>query len=84
MDAITRAVLSSVTDLKGILSKETDMNIKSKFKTEYIFPVDKIKTEINCPKCGKPLWKRVDMILTSNPPKYQYECDCGKIEYHTD
>ena len=38
------------------------------------------KTEIYCPKCGKPM--RLNMALTSLPPQYQYECDnCGYILY---
>lgn len=35
-----------------------------------------------CPKCGKPMTLKTDMILTSLPPQYQYECDnCGYILY---
>lgn len=41
------------------------------------------KVDVDCPRCGKHLWKRLDMVLTSNPPKYQYECDCGWTGYHT-
>ena len=36
------------------------------------------KTEIECPKCGALLWRRTDIILTTDPPQFQYECDaCG-------
>ena len=38
-------------------------------------------TNIECPKCGKKLWKRMDIVLTSYPEQYQYECDCGWIGY---
>lgn len=39
-------------------------------------------TDIECPKCGKKLWRRMDIVLTSYPEKYQYECDdCGWIGY---
>lgn len=41
------------------------------------------KTDIECPKCKKYLWKRMDIVLTSNPPQYQYECDCGWVGYHS-
>ena len=34
-------------------------------------------TDIECPKCGKLLWKRTDVVLTTYPPKYRYECECG-------
>lgn len=36
------------------------------------------QTNIKCPKCEQNLYKRVDVILTSYPPKYRYECKtCG-------
>ena len=35
-------------------------------------------TEIECPKCGALLWRRTDIVLTTYPPQFQYECDaCG-------
>lgn len=33
------------------------------------------KTDIECPKCGALLWRRTDIVLTSYPPKFRYECD---------
>lgn len=39
------------------------------------------KTNIDCPKCGKKIFKRTDMVLTTRPVKYQYECECGWIGY---
>ena len=39
------------------------------------------KTDIECPKCGKPLMMRTDIILTSYPAQYQYECTCGFMGY---
>ena len=30
--------------------------------------------DVECPNCGTKLHKRIDIILTSNPPKYYYEC----------
>lgn len=38
-------------------------------------------TDIDCPKCGKKLFKRTDIVLTSYPPQYQYECECGFVGY---
>ena len=32
-------------------------------------------TEVECPQCGAHLWRRTDVVLTSYPPQYQYECD---------
>lgn len=33
-----------------------------------------VKTDIECPECGKPLYKRTDIVLSSYPPKYEYKC----------
>ena len=42
------------------------------------------KVDVECTRCGSHLWKRLDIVLTSNPPQYQYECDdCGWVGYHT-
>lgn len=38
-------------------------------------------TDIECPKCGKKVFRRTDIILTSFPPQYQYECKCGWVGY---
>ncbi len=44
----------------------------------------KVKTDVECPNCKQPTWKRIDMLLTSNPPKHQYECsNCGWIGWLT-
>ena len=43
---------------------------------------NRAKTDIDCPKCGKrKLWERTDIVLTSYPAQYQYECDCGFVGY---
>lgn len=52
-------------------------------KLPYTNLVAREKTEIECPVCGKYIWKRLDKVLTSNPPQYQYECDCGWVGYYT-
>lgn len=40
------------------------------------------QVNIECPKCGAKLFRRNDMVLTSYPPKYQYECDkCNWVGY---
>lgn len=39
------------------------------------------KTDIDCPECGKKIFKRTDIVLTSYPPQYQYECECGWVGY---
>ena len=40
-----------------------------------------VKTNIECPKCGKNLFYRNDIVLTSYPAQYQYECECGFVGY---
>ena len=39
-------------------------------------------TDIECPKCGRKIFVRTDLVLASNPPQHQYECDCGWVGYH--
>lgn len=40
------------------------------------------KTNIACPKCKTALLKRMDIHLTTDPPKRQYECpNCGFVGY---
>jgi len=39
-------------------------------------------TDIECPKCGRKIFVRTDLVLASNPPQQQYECDCGWVGYH--
>ena len=46
-------------------------------------PVYRVSTDVECPICGRKIWKRMDIILTSYPCEYQYECDCGWVGYHT-
>jgi predicted RNA-binding Zn-ribbon protein involved in translation (DUF1610 family) len=37
-----------------------------------------MQVNVTCPKCGKKLWKRLDITLTSQPPQFVYEChNCG-------
>ena len=31
-------------------------------------------TNIKCPKCGQPVYRRNDIVLTCYPAKYRYEC----------
>lgn len=38
-------------------------------------------TDIECPRCNRKIWRRNDITLTSLPPKYQYECQCGWVGY---
>lgn len=41
-----------------------------------------IKTHVECPKCGMYIYKRTDIVLTSYPAQYQYECKlCGWVGY---
>lgn len=47
---------------------------------EPIFP-NLVKTTIECPNCGKKLFYRNNVVLTSYPAQYQYECVCGFIGY---
>ena len=50
----------------------------NRYTQEY---ANKVLTNIECPKCGKYLFQRTDIVLTSYPCQYQYECECGFIGY---
>lgn len=47
---------------------------------QYLF-TDLQPTDILCPECGKKVYKRMNIVLTSYPPQYQYECECGWVGY---
>lgn len=35
-----------------------------------------------CPKCGGGMCRHETIVYTSNPPKYEYQCNkCGYVEY---
>ena len=53
------------------------------FDQTYPMPdfTNKVITDIECPRCGKHLFQRTDIVLTSYPPQYQYECECGFVGY---
>ena len=38
-------------------------------------------TTILCPKCGRMIYRRTDIVLTTYPLQYQYECVCGWVGY---
>ena len=42
---------------------------------------DTEEVNVKCPICGKKLIRRNNIVLTSYPAQYQYECSCGFIGY---
>lgn len=36
-----------------------------------------IKTDIECPECGRKIYYNSTIMLTSYPAKYSYWCSCG-------
>lgn len=42
------------------------------------------KTDIECPKCGRPLHLNTAVLLPTCQPKYSYWCDCGRRCYYVD
>lgn len=53
----------------------------SSIQEAFGFIPGRTKVDVACPECGKQLWRRNDIVLTSHPAKYQYECECGWIGY---
>lgn len=37
------------------------------------------QTKISCPICGEFIYKRMDIVLTTYPLQYRYECKCGWV-----
>lgn len=37
------------------------------------------ETDIYCPECGKKVFRRTDIVLTTYPAQTQYECECGWV-----
>lgn len=33
--------------------------------------------DVECPICGKKIRKRINMVITTYPQQYRYECICG-------
>ena len=53
--------------------------------TEVFNTATKSEPKYICPDCGDNVRKRLDITLTSNPPKYRYECDnpdCKYVAFH--
>lgn len=38
---------------------------------------ERTQVDVECPLCGKKVYRRNDIVLTSYPAQYRYECDCG-------
>lgn len=53
---------------------------KNKRSTEilHLHNMNYLKTDIECPVCGAPVYKNTSIVLTSYPPQYQFHCEkCG-------
>lgn len=56
--------------------------IKQNQTEQYYFTKQYSEPKYDCPKCSGHMRKNLMLVLTSYPPKYQYECDvCGYVEY---
>ena len=53
-----------------------EWNVYSKSMPCAIF-TGKEQVNVKCPICGKLIYRRTDIVLTTYPAKYQYECECG-------
>lgn len=50
--------------------------VKSRKTTNIPYGLE--KTDIECPKCGKRIYKDTTKILCSYPPQYGFQCiECG-------
>ena len=46
-----------------------------------VWTINRQITNILCPKCGKLIYKRTDIVYASFPPQNRYECDCGWVGF---
>lgn len=68
---------------------KTELPSKQKYIHDNLMYINSItnigeysEPKYKCPCCGGNMRKRLDIILTSLPPKFQYECDtCDNVEY---
>lgn len=42
-----------------------------------VMNIGQVRTDIDCPICGKKVLWDSRVVLTSLPPQYQYWCTCG-------
>lgn len=51
-------------------------------KSAFQFTSQWSEPKYQCPNCGGGMCKNMMVVLTSYPPKYEYQCDkCGYIDY---
>lgn len=51
-------------------------------KSENIYYVNAEATQLACPKCGKRIYRKTDLILACYPPKHKYFCgSCDWVGY---
>ena len=51
-------------------------------KTAFQFTAQWSEPKYQCPKCGGGMCRNEMVVLTSYPPKYEYQCDkCGYVDY---
>ena len=51
------------------------------FAEQFLSNSNREQTDIECPMCWQHVYRRTDIILTTYPPKNQYECDSGWVGY---
>ena len=56
-------------------------HFKNMMTAEPFVFLNRVETNVECPKCGRNLYERTDIVLTSYPAQYQYECECGWVGY---
>ena len=80
---IRNGFVSNSSSSSFIISNKYDKEEVIKFvKKVLIRTTEKKIEEVNkdakiCPKCGKNLYRKVDIMVMTTPPKYYYECSCG-------
>ena len=55
----------------------SDITWEDYIATTQTTPQMKELTNILCPVCQRRIYKNLGVVLTTYPPQYRYECECG-------
>lgn len=93
MNTNSNEVLTGISDNLNCITEckltvhQTDLPSAEEYrdmaeKSAFYFQEQWSEPKYRCPKCGGGMRKDLTKVLTSLPPKYEYECDkCGHVEY---
>ena len=81
-----KSALESALQTNDALLKKTDLPSADEYRNsigvQYYYQREWSEPKYVCPKCGGGMCRHETIVLASNPPKCEYQCNqCGYIEY---